>query len=238
MATTLVRMPLLVIVCALALLVLAALGFWPPYLSRLPGNFDGYTHLHAVLGTAWLLLVAAQALLVHRRRLATHRLLGKASFLLAPAFVISGILLAHHRLSSMSEVRFSQEGFTLYLPAVMVVLFSASFALGMIHRRNYQLHWRFMTATLLTLVDPVLARLLFFYLPPLPELWLYQAITFSLIVAIAWLLFRSLPPATPHRKTLRAYFVGSTAALILWFFMPFSAHWLAVASWFRSLPIT
>jgi hypothetical protein len=231
-------MPLLVTACALALLALAALGFWPPYLSRLPGGFDAYTHLHAVLGTAWLLLVAAQAALVHRRRLANHRVLGKASFVLAPAFVIAGILLAHQRLSQMSEARFAVEGFTLYLPVVMVLLFGASFVLAMIHRRNYSLHWRFMTATLLALVDPVIARVLFFHLPSLPELWMYQAITFSLIVAISWWLLRSLPAGAADRGTFRAYFATSTVALALWFVIPFSAQWLALASWFRALHIT
>jgi hypothetical protein len=231
-------MPLLVVVCTLALLALAVLGFWPPYLSKLPGDFDAYTHLHAVLGTAWLLLVATQATLMHRRKLAGHRLLGKASFALAPAFVISGILLAHHRFSQMSDARFVQEGFTLYLPAVMIVLFGVSFVLAMIHRHNYPLHWRFMTVTLLTLIDPVVGRLMFFYLPSLPALWMYQAITFSLIVAITWPLLRSLPAAAPNRGTFRAYFAASTAALALWFIIPFSAHWLAFASWFRSLQIT
>jgi predicted ferric reductase len=49
---------------ALALLALAVLAFWPTYLAKTFAPVDAYTNVHAALGTAWLLLLVAQAFLV------------------------------------------------------------------------------------------------------------------------------------------------------------------------------
>ena len=91
---------------------------------------------------------------------------------------------------------------------------------------------------LLLLLDPVLARIMFFYLPRLPLDALYQAVTFTLIAAVMILLVSSLPPQTPGRTWYRNYCLVTVATLALFFAVPHTGPWLAFVNWFRVLPLT
>jgi hypothetical protein len=57
-----------------------------------------------------------------------HRLLGQASLVIASAFVLSSVLLAHFRFSRMSAELFARKAFTLYLPLAVALLFGLAFA--------------------------------------------------------------------------------------------------------------
>jgi hypothetical protein len=88
------------------------------------------------------------------------------------------------------------------------------------------------------LVDPVVARIMFFYLPRLPSDDLYQGITFTLIAAAMVYLVNSLPPNAPGRIWYRNYCIGTVAILALFFAVPYTGAWLAFVNWFRVLPLT
>lgn len=227
-----------VAVGAATLLALSLLAFWPRYLSRPAAAVDGYTHLHAMLGTAWVVMLIAQALLVRAGRLAPHRVLGRVSYIVAPAFALSGLLLAHDRFSRMAAATFEQEAYSLYLPLSAMVLFASAYALAMRYRRRYRLHARLMACTALLLVDPVAGRVLGFYLPELPALWQYQAITFGAECVLAVALLRSLPPQSQDRRHFGWFVAVFVLVLGLWFVLPYTAGWLTFATWFRGLPLT
>ncbi|MGE0439527.1 MAG: hypothetical protein AB7L66_03080 [Gemmatimonadales bacterium] len=229
-------MPTRIAVFVATLIPFTILAFWPRYFSRL-GEVDGYTHLHASLGGTWLLLLLTQALLMHRGRLAAHRLLGRASYLLGPAFAVSGVLLAHHRFSRMSAEAYAVEGRFLYLPLMVSALFAAAFALGVRWRASRAVHARFMVATAVVLVDPVFGRIMGFYLPPMPDVW-YQAITFSTTAAILLGLARSVSGGGEAGRAFRTFAVGATVVLALFFAVPRTGAWLAFGEWFRRLPLT
>lgn len=171
------------IACSAVLTVLVAFAFWPGYFSRSPSAIDAYTHFHAFVAALWLLLLIAQPALVTVRRLALHRILGRASWGLAPLFVLSSVLLAHFRFSRMDESTFAREAYSLYLPLSAALLFSLSFALAMAYRKTIQLHSRFIACTGLLLVDPVCGRVLAFHLVDLPQTWHYQLVTFGIEIA-------------------------------------------------------
>ncbi len=218
------------------LLAMAVPAFWPLYLSKLGGPIDRFTHAHAAVATAWCGLLIAQPLLA-ARNLAAHRLLGRASYLLAPAFVVASVLLAHQRFRAMDEATFAREAPTLFLPLSAAFLFSVAYGFGVGYRRAMPLHARFMILTGLPMIDPVLGRTMFFHLPALPHPLHYQAITFGLtdLVVVA-LLF--VPRAT---KGVRLAY-GLPAALYpaahaLWFTWVQGPGFLPFASWFRSLPL-
>jgi len=219
-------------------LMLAVLAFWPQYLSRSPADIDRYTHLHAALGTTWLVVVIAQAVLMRRGKLTWHRRLGRTTWILAPAFALSGVLLAHYRFSRMTAERFATEAPTLYLPLASSLLFALAWSLGMARRRRRPLHARMMAATLLPLIDPVVGRILFFYLPPLPAPALYQGITFSLATLILLGLARTLPAGSDDRRSFGWFVVATVALLALWFGLPAADWWTAFGDWFRHLPLT
>lgn len=223
---------------ALLLLVMALGAFWPQYLSRPPARVDAYTHAHALLGAAWMLLLVAQPLLLRAGARAGHRALGRASWALAPAFLVSGLLLAHFRFRTMDEPTFLREAFTLYLPLSALLLFAVAWALGLAQRRHAPVHARFMAATALLLIDPVLGRLLFFFGPPLPHpLWI-GVITFGLEIALLLVLLRTLPAAAPGRALFRGYVALTAVVLGGWFVWPSTAAWMALARGFRALPLT
>jgi hypothetical protein len=232
------RLPFWLALGSAALLLLSGLAFWPRYLSKSRAEVDGYTHFHAALGVLWLVTAAAQSLLVRGQRLSAHRRVGRATWVLAPVFAVSTILLAHYRFRRMSPETFAAEAYWLYLPLFTAVLFATAYGLGAAWRRVPAVHGRFMAATAVLLVDPVVARILYFYLPPLPSDPLYQAVTFSILSAILLLMFRSLPQGAPGRRAFAGFVAFAVAAQLLWFVLPQTKAWLAFATWFRSIPLT
>ncbi len=217
---------------------LVVVAFWPLYFSRPFVAIDLYTHFHALTGSLWFALLIAQPLSIHNHRLVLHRVLGRCSYLLAPLFVLAGVLLSHHRLASMSDETFATEGYSHYLPFYASVVFAMAYAFGLRYRRVPEAHGRFMLLTAIPLVDPVIGRLLFFYFPPLPSPWLYQAVTFALATAAAGLLAFSYRAQPAARRALATYFSLLVALELGWFTFALTAPWLYAVAWFRSLPLT
>lgn len=231
-------MPRYVALFALSLLLLASLAFWPMYLSRGWSAIDRYTHAHALLGSLWLLVLVIQPLLILRGHRSAHRISGRVFLFIALAFVVSGVLLTHFRVSRMPEEVFAREGLYIYLPLAVALLFAAACGLGLHWRRSAAVHARFMVTTALLLLDPVLGRIMFFYFPRLPSEDLYQGITFTLIAVVMALLARSLPISANGRTWYRNYCLGAMATLALFFVVPHTGAWLAFVLWFRALPLT
>jgi hypothetical protein len=144
----------------LGLLGVAVAGFWQPYLSRIAVGVDVLTHVHAATVTAWLLLLASQALLIRQHRPAAHRVLGRLSYALMPVILGSAAALAVSRLLmarpdlpvARAELFFIQMGTTMLLATFYV--------LAMIHRRRPHRHARYMIGTALVMIDPIVARIL------------------------------------------------------------------------------
>ena len=223
---------------SVTLVALVLLAFWPGYLSKPPASIDAYTHFHAAVATLWLALLVLQPTLVVKGHLHLHRRFGRAVWALAPAFVLSAVLLAHFRFSRMDASTFVDEAYTLYLPLSAALLFAAAVTLAMLHRTTPSLHSRFMACTALLLVDPVLGRVLGIYLLVLPQFWHYQLITFSIELAVLLGLVRTIGPGTTARRTFSHFAVFYTSVLFCWFFVPHTPPWLALATWFRQQPIT
>lgn len=221
-----------------ALLLLASVAFWPMYLSKGWSAIDRYTHSHAVLGTLWLLVLIVQPLLMLRGHRSAHRVTGRMSLFIALGFVLSGLLLTHFRVSRMNEAAFAKEGIYIYLPLAVAALFAVACVLGFRWRTSAAVHARFMVSTALLLVDPVLGRIMFFYLPPLPSDKLYQGITFTLIAVVMAFLVKSLPTHVAGRTAYRNYCLAAVSTLALFFAIPHTGAWLAFVNWFRALPLT
>lgn len=218
----------------LALLVLALVAFWPTYLSLGPAASSAYTHLHAVTATAWMLLLIAQPIALRRRRFALHRTLGRLSFGLAPLFVVAVLLLAHDRIRGLDGQAFAIQSYVLYLQLSLAAVFALSWALAIAWRRRTAWHARFMICTALTLVDPVVIRLMF-WVQPIPA-WNYQWLTFgltdALLVLLIWL-ERRQPAGRGVFPAMLAVFVASQLPALL----GGTAHpaWQAFARWVAEL---
>jgi hypothetical protein len=95
-----------------------------------------------------------------------------------------------------------------------------------------------MLLTAIPLIDPVVGRLLFFYLPELPSPWFYQGITFTLATIVAGLLVFSYRGKGPQKRALVGYFVFLVTLEIGWFTVSLTSSWKSLMSLYRSLPLT
>jgi len=220
----------------LVLAAAAAPAFWPLYLSRTPSSIDGYTHAHAAVMTAWCLLLVAQPFLARSAR-DWHRTAGRLSYAVAPAVLITALLLAHQRFSAMDAATLAREGASLYLPLSAVVLFVTAYAGGVVWRRERAVHARFLVTSAFPLIDPIMGRLMAFYLPPLPGYLWYQAITFGAgDLLLAWLAWRDWH--APAGWVFRAMLAWTLLVHLGWFTLAQGDAWLAVAAWYARLPLT
>src|SRR5690349_6799006 len=119
---------------SVGLLAVALFAFWPSYIAKPFPSIDLYTHLHAAIGVLWLLLLALQGWLIATNRRSAHGAIGRASYVIAPSFVLSAVLLAHFRSSRMDDATFAQEAYTLYLPLSAALLFGAAWTMAMLNR--------------------------------------------------------------------------------------------------------
>ena len=222
-----------------ALLALALVGFWPSYLSKPFAGIDRYTHLHAALATLWFALLIAQPLLLRAGRRSAHRALGRVSFALAPAFVAASLLLAHQRFAAMDEARFREEGMFFYLPAFSALLFALCWGGGIVWRHVPSAHARLMAGTAMTLIAPVLARVVGFYGPQDLPLWANDLVSFGATDAALLALWAATPARdVPGRRAATGMLVLFVACHVGWFTLARSPAWFEIARAFRALPLT
>jgi hypothetical protein len=216
------------------LLGLAPLAFWSPYLSKVFDGPSAYTHLHAITATLWLLLLIVQPLAIAARRFTLHRRIGQAAWVLGPMVVASIVLLAHSSVKGQDVAAFAN---VLYLQLSLAAVFGLSYALAMITRRTVALHARFMVCTGLTMLDPVLARFMYFWWDWQPG-WSYAWITFGLadliLLGLIWL-ERRRPTGRAVFPVMLVIFVVTQLPVVL---RTKTAAWHAFVSWFASLPLT
>lgn len=221
----------------LALTAAAVPAFWPRYLAVPATAVDGYTHAHALVMALWTALLVAQPFLSRGRGLSIHRRLGKVSYVVAPAVVVTSVLVAHLRFAAMPPDVLAVEAQNLYLPLSAAVLFAPAWVGGILWRHSQAAHARFMVCTAFPLIDPIAGRILGAYLPPFPNPLLYQAVTFGAgDLVLAWLAVRD--------RGSRANWV--IPVMLAWtlvvhagsFTLAQSDAWHAFARWFVTLPLT
>ena len=152
----------------LLLLVLTFVAFWPGYLQNLAGAKPAH-HLHAAGAVLWTVLAGVQAWTVHHDGLALHRKTGLAVFALFPLFLIGGMWVIHVEAVTLAGDLTSAEGKTIAQFGFFDPLANIGFALlfwgGLKYRRKVHLHARYMLATLLFVVAPIVFRLLSAHVP-------------------------------------------------------------------------
>lgn len=214
------------------LLLLAVAAFWPTYLFPRRYEADWHVHLHGVAMFLWMALLIAQAGLIRARERALHRALGKASYALVPAVVASTVLLAHYRMrQGLNEELLYFFAVQLGLLVVLVV----AYGMAMARRREPPVHARYMACAALALVDPIVARLLYFFAGATPPLM--QVVTFGLVDAILLALIRAdLKAGRPARvyPGMLALFAASQLPV---FIVPALPAWRAFAEAFAALPL-
>ncbi|MSO21578.1 MAG: hypothetical protein EXQ56_14220 [Acidobacteria bacterium] len=220
-----------------ALLLVALVAFWPSYLSLGFGASSAYIHLHATTATLWILMLIAQPTLIRARRMDIHRILGRFSQGLAAVVLMSVVFLAHSRIKGLEGEAYGRQTYILYLQASIAFLFSLSYVMALVTRRSAALHARFMVCTGMTLLDPIVIRLMF-WANPTPT-WNYQWFTFGLTDSV----FLALIFLERDRPTGRQVFPAILGVFMLMqvpalFGLTNTPLWQAFARWFAALPLT
>ncbi len=215
-----------------ALMALAIPAFWPAYLYVDKVERDWHVHVHGIALLLWGALLVAQPFLIWRGKWSLHRALGKVSFVLAPVVVVSTVLLAHHRLRQSIN---PEQAYFFYLQLGLIALFALAYVQAIRQRRVPALHARYMICTGLTMFDPIVARLLFFYFGVgFPQV---QLITYAIIDAILLYLWKRDRDAG---KGI-AVFPGMLAAFVTMqvptFFLFKTAAWLSFTKAFAAVPL-
>lgn len=211
-----------------ALLITAFAGFAPTYYlagltkAKLPAPI---IHVHAVLQSAWMLLLLVQMLLVSAKRVPLHRKLGIAGFLLAAAMiVVAEMVIANqlHRLASQGDYRLSysltQQGEVLNF----AVLAGSAFAL----RRSPAAHKRLIILATIAMMPAAIVRIPV----PLIEQWIqWEVLAFVVALAIydIWSMRRIHPATLIGAAFISAYLFGAWP-------LGQTAAWHVVARWMQS----
>ena len=161
-----------------------AIGFWPGYWSKLFGdiNSSSVIHIHTVLIMAWVVLSLVQPLLILKKKVQWHRLLGKTSYVLMPVILVSGYFLIQERYLRQLEIIskrvasgevqitaeqiYSSAAASLRLGLVYFLLLAFLYSLAIIYRKSILYHATFMFGAILTALGPSLDRVLFKVLSP------------------------------------------------------------------------
>lgn len=219
------------------LLVIAALAFWPTYFAPGLRSSSLYIHIHAVTATIWMVMLIAQPWLIRTYRYDLHRRIGTISYAIAPLVVVSMILLAHYRLETAPSEAAQIQRYVLYLQISLAFLFSLSYVMAIVYRKNAEVHARFMVCTALTLIDPVFARLFYWIHPEsvLIHQWFTYGLTDLLFLLLIGLERRNNRGRWVFPLMLFAFILTQIPALLMLTWLPI---WQAFATWFADLPIT
>jgi hypothetical protein len=175
------------------LLALTFVAFWPGYFSELPDE-TGAHHAHAASADLWMILAIAQSWSVHHNQLAMHRKIGLAIFVLFPFFLVAGMWVIHVEATSLAGDFTSVEGKQIaqfgFFDPLANIAFAVLFWAGLKDRYKVHLHARYMLATLLFVISPIVFRLLPMAIPSLrPDEAFSYAMAGGNVVALAVALY-------------------------------------------------
>jgi hypothetical protein len=219
------------------LFVVTLFAFWPTYLSQKAPASSVYTHLHAVTASVWMLLLIVQPIAIRKRQFGVHRLLGRLSYGVAPLVAWSMVLLANHRIRIATPESYPIQTYILYLQISLILLFGIAYVLAIYNRHVVAVHARLMVCTAITLIDPILIRIMF-QIGPVPA-WNYQWLTFGVtdlvLVILIWMERHSRSGRRVLPLMLLLFVVLQVPALFGW---TDGALWQAFARWFATVPLT
>ncbi len=140
--------------------VVTFFAFMPSYFQRLEKT-DSSHHFHGIAAMLWLIMMIVQPLLYRNGWMTWHRRIGKFSFVLVPVFIFSGINMVQVMLIGKDNYPPLLPYQLAFIDFFTLIMFLAFYVLAIKHRRNVQLHSRYMVVTVLGILIPAITRFLF-----------------------------------------------------------------------------
>lgn len=155
------------IIGAVLLIGVVHLGFYKTYLQFFP-NFKGFRyvqHFHGAMMMGWLIMLLVQPILIRAGKHEIHRLVGRASYVLAPLVLVSMYLISQFRYKAILESSGPAAAVAhLALNFPNIVFFAVLYLLAILYKHRPELHMRYMCSTAFVLIGPGLARALIGYM--------------------------------------------------------------------------
>ena len=165
-----------IIIGMILVFIIVHVGFHATYIKEFP-TFQKYNwlhHIHGALMGSWVILLLVQPILIHKKKFAAHRFLGKLSYAIAPCMIVSMVLIARYNYQtgvlkkSAADVMATQS--ITWMQIMMFVLF---YSLAIYFRKNTYNHMRFMIATAIVMLGPPINRIIFSYFTEVPPAYIF-----------------------------------------------------------------
>lgn len=145
-------------------------AFWPTYFAP-AATVQPAHHVHGITALLWLGLIAYQSWLIHNGRVAFHKQVGQASFVLFPSFMAGLFMVIHTNAVGLAgepdAVRIGVGPNFSAVSAVVILTIGLFYFSALKTRRVVQLHARYLLATPILLIEPVTSRLISNFVPAL-----------------------------------------------------------------------
>ncbi len=147
----------------IGLLVLALLGFWPSYFSKFFNGTEDYSfyfHFHATMVALWILVLITQPILIRKKKITTHKFIGRLTYILMPLLFISVILLTHLQIQNHVQIVNGEKlyGPHLIIPFKDLLILGTAYIIAIVYRHDINIHARAMIATGIVFIEPALIR--------------------------------------------------------------------------------
>jgi len=175
-----------------AILLMAFAGFFKSYFHLFPTfqSVAGLVHFHAIMVLLWFATLIAQPLLIRKKKLVWHRLIGKLSYFVVALLAGSMILLLRVSLQNENAI---------LIGVGDLIFFLAFYIAAMVYAKHTPYHVRYIVISVLPFINPSLGRL---GLPsPL----------FGLAIIIALLIYERF-----NKKIYRPYLIALPSFLIIY----------------------
>jgi hypothetical protein len=215
-----------------ALLAITLFGFFQTYFVLFP-HFTGTVtahHFHAFTLTLWLALLIAQPLLIKYKKLEAHRLLGKASYVVALLIVLSIL-----QVTQVQYLRNAAQGtptglsyYFMYMTVVDVVPFITLYLLAVWYRKRPAVHMRYIIACSVIFFNPGLGRIFIVFFGMGTEPTVLSAYVICDLILLGFLVY-DLVKHKPYRP-----YLYSLVLLVIWhsslLYVPYSRFWHSTAA--------
>ena len=186
--------------------VVMVLGFGPSVTGAF-GPLDPMREVHGALAATWMAMLVVQSWLIGHGHRSAHRGIGRASMVIAPALVISALVVVNNALGPTSHFSVPMRLTLTWIDLWSLSLFSLLYGLAIGYRREMFLHARFIASTVFVALPPALGRLYGMNIPALhglkgalpPSFWTVELVLVGLIL---WDGLKGRRWATPWWLTL------------------------------------
>jgi len=196
----------------LLIIPLVAIGFYPTYFGLYPEfnqNIDFLVHIHFFMSAVWITVLIAQPFLILNKKYQWHRLLGRATYVIFPLWILSFIPMINNVV---------QKGLykNLIFPVGIMLLLIILYVLAIKNRKTTAKHMRYMIASAVVIIDPTIGRVTFnFFKDDLIGMPITFAMMNLVLLGLIWMDKRNGKDYQPYLVALACFIVYNISFLIV-----------------------